>query len=242
VDPTGEESMSYWFAQTFQNLYSQWYTSIYSDIQKEWNSYKQAWQQIATTVIQNFPGTSNANDAYTFITWNDLFTWQNVSWVERWLAAWTAFIPGVGWGEMKIGKGVVVNEFTNLTEHFIKHGKEFWVKTEQAYAKMAKEFMSSKNTSNDIVQWVRSRDWATLKLDTKNGNFWVVNKNNIQTTFYKNSQALKILLTLLIRINSMKKYYTCMWCGFQVFEEVFSEYEICPFAGFKIVSERLNFH
>ena len=30
-----------------------------------------------------------------------------------------------------------------------------------------------------------------------------------------------------------RKYSTCMWCGFQVFEEVFSEYEICPVCGFQ---------
>jgi hypothetical protein len=31
----------------------------------------------------------------------------------------------------------------------------------------------------------------------------------------------------------MEKYFTCMWCGFEVFQEVFSDYEICPICGFQ---------
>ncbi len=51
--------------------------------------------------------------------------------------------------------------------------------------------MSAKNTSKDIIQWTRARDWATLKLDIKTWNFGILNKDGVQTTFYKNNQALK---------------------------------------------------
>lgn len=38
----------------------------------------------------------------------------------------------------------------------------------------------------------------------------------------------------------MNKKYTCMWCGHFVFNEVFSEYEICPICGFQDCFESIE--
>ena len=90
VDPTGEMTTSWWFQNTFNNLASQGYTDIHKDIQREGEAYKQASQQLLSAL----PISGDVNDAYIFARWQDIYTWEKVTWVSRWLAWGAMFIPG----------------------------------------------------------------------------------------------------------------------------------------------------
>ena len=169
VDPTGEESMDYWLAQTFQSFQNQGYTNIGSDIQKEWNSYKEAWQQITTTIAQNFPGTGDANDIYSAVRWEDLYTWEKIQWWNRALAWAAAFIPGVSWWEMRAGK-----EAIKFSEKALSH-----MKNSDRYIPASLMDKIVKST-----KWVPDPRWTTSTM-----HYWEMSKNgktyNVEVLYNK---------------------------------------------------------
>ncbi len=94
---------------------------------------------------------------------------------DRWgVGVTAAILPWVNGSELRAGKSVIVKWFRKLEEHFNKHWAEFGAKNKHEYAKQASDFMSP-TTQKNIIQWERSRDWATLKLNTKTEIFeyWV---------------------------------------------------------------------
>lgn len=83
------------------NIYDAWYKNIMSDVQSEANTYKNTAKTVATTIAQNAPVTGDINDVNQFVRWKDLYTWENVSWVDRALSAGAMFIPWINWSEFR---------------------------------------------------------------------------------------------------------------------------------------------
>lgn len=185
VDPTGESPtddinrMLWW-------VFNAEYTDVMSDLRSEWRSY----QQGVTALAQSLPWTGDIWDIYALATGKDLYTGKNIEWLDRWIAAGAAFIPGVNGGEVRgsISSMKTIKQFFSLDAKIINQmGKRGWTESKIANA------LESRNTAQAIDkstgqkatayfighnQYVVKNDqtWKIIQISNLNDKEWKIDK------------------------------------------------------------------